>query len=389
MRFKKSSIVGLFLPLLCLSGAGQAADEPVKIGLVIPSTGIFASNGRQISTAIKAFMKVNGETAGGRKVEILTRDDTGSADLAKRLSQELVVRDGVKVLAGFGNTPAALAVAPIATQAKTPQIVMVAATSIIPGKSPYIVRSAQTIPQIASVAGDWAAKNNVKRAISIVSDYGPGIDAEEWFSKRFEAAGGKVLDKIRAPLSSPDFAPFLQKVKDTAPDAVFVFVPTGAGAVFMRQFAERGLAAAGVKLLAMSDVMDDEILNQMGDPAVGAISIGPYSASHASPENKAFLAAFYEANGKEFRPNIVAVSAYDGMKLIYDALNATKGAVDGDALVSAMKGASFNSARGPISIDPATRDIVQNIYVRKVERLNGELWNTEFETIPAVRDPAK
>ena len=389
MRFAKSGIVGFLAALLCLSPAAQAADDAVRIGLVIPTTGIFSSNGRQISTAIKAFMNVNGATAGGRKVEVLTRDDTGSPDLAKRLSQELVIRDHVNFLAGFGNTPTALAVAPIATQAKTPQIVMVAATSIITEKSPYIVRSAQTIPQIAAVAGDWAAKNNIKRAISIVSDYGPGLDAEAWFAKSFEAAGGKVLEKLRAPLASPEFAPFLQKVKDTAPDAVFVFVPTGVGAVFMRQFSDRGLAAAGVKLLAMSDVMDDELLGQMGDAAIGAISIGPYSASHDSAENKAFLEAFYKANDKKFRPNIVAVSAWDGMKLIYDALNATKGANDGEALVNAMKGASLKSARGPISIDPATRDIVQNIYVRKVERINGELWNTEFETMPAVKDPAK
>ena len=389
MRNAGTGIIGILAAMLCLSTAVQAEDDAVKIGLVIPTTGIFSTNGRQISTAVKAFMDVNGATAGGRKVEILIRDDTGSPDLAKRLAQELVVRDHVSFLAGFGNTPAALAVAPIATQARTPQIVMVAATSIIPEKSPYIVRSAQTIPQIAAVAGDWAARNNIKRAVSIVSDYGPGLDAEDWFSKRLEAAGGKVLDKLRAPLASPEFGPFLQRVKDLAPDAVFVFVPTGAGIVFMRQFADRGLAGAGVKLLAMSDVMDDELLNQIGDPAVGAVSIGPYSASHDSAENKAFLAAFYKANNKEFRPNIVSVSAYDGMKLIYDALNATKGATDGDALVNAMKGASFKSARGPIAIDPATRDIVQNIYVRKVERIDGELWNSEFETIPAVRDPAK
>ncbi|HMN71939.1 MAG TPA: ABC transporter substrate-binding protein [Rhodoblastus sp.] len=375
--------------MLCCSSVVQAEDNVVKIGLVIPTTGIFSTNGRQIATAVKTFMSVNGDTAGGRKVEVLIRDDAGSPDLSKRLAQELVIADHVNFLAGFGNTPAALAVAPIATQAKTPQVVMVAATSIIPTRSPFIVRSSQTIPQIASAAGDWAAKHNIKRAISIVSDYGPGLDAEQWFAKSFEAGGGKVLDRLRAPLASPEFAPFLQLVKDKAPDAVFVFVPTGAGAVFMRQFSDRGLKAAGVKLLAMSDVMDDELLNSMGDAAIDAISIGPYSTSHDSPENKAFVDAFYKTNGKEFRPNIVAVSAYDGMKLIYDALNATKGAPDGETLVNAMKGASWNSARGPITIDPATRDIVQNIYVRKVERVNGELWNTEVETIPAVRDPAK
>jgi branched-chain amino acid transport system substrate-binding protein len=266
-------------------------------------------------------------------------------------------------------------------------VVTTASTSIIVDRSPYIVRTIQTIPQIANTVGEWAAKNGVKTAVSMVSDYAPGADAEQWFAKSFERGGGKILEKLRVPLANPDFSPFLQRARDTSPNAVFAFMPAGVGAIFAKQFAERGLDKSGIRIVSMSDVTDDDVLNGMGDPVIGVITGGPYSVAHNSPENEAFVSAFKAANTNR-RPNIVAVSAYDGMELIFRALEATNGATDGDKLVGAMKGLYWQSPRGPVQVDPATRDIVQNIYMRKVERRNGELYNVEFETFPSVKDPA-
>jgi branched-chain amino acid transport system substrate-binding protein len=280
-----------------------------------------------------------------------------------------------------------MAVAPLATEAKVPMIVTVASTSAIVDRSPLIVRTIQTIPQIANVVGAWAAKSAIKNAVTIVSDYAPGHDGEQWFAKSFEQGGGKVLERLRVPLANPDFAPFLQRARDASPEAIFAFVPAGVGAVLAKQFVERGLDKSGIRIVSMSDVMDDDVLNGMGDAVLGVITGGPYSVAHKSPENKAFVDAFKAANGNR-RPNIVAVSAYDGMELLYRALAATKGATDGPALVAAMKGVRWDSPRGPVLIDPDTRDIVQNIYMRKVERQDGELYNIEFETTPAVKDPA-
>ena len=371
---------------LGLVAAAHAAD-PIKIGVIIPMTGTFQSNGSQIEAAIKAYTKAKGDTVAGRRIEFVLRDDRGAPDNAKRLAQELITQDRVSILTGFGTTPAALATAPLATQAKVPQVIMVAATSSIVDKAPYIVRVSQSIPQIASIIGQWAPKSGPKTFVSIVSEYGPGLDAEEWFAKAVEAHGGHVIEKLKVPVASPDFAPFLQRAADAKPDAIFVFVPTGAGGNFMKQFTERGLDQAGMKLVAMSDLTDDDLLNNMGDAALGAVTGGPYSASHDSPENKAFVAQFKAVN-PGMRPNVVAVSAWDALDLIYRAIEATKGDTSGDALIAAMKGQKLDSPRGPISIDPATRDIIQNIYMRKVERHDGELYNMEFETFPNVKDPA-
>jgi branched-chain amino acid transport system substrate-binding protein len=249
------------------------------------------------------------------------------------------------------------------------------------------VRTIQTIPQIANIVGSWAAKNGIENAVSIVSDYAPGYDAEKWFTTSFTKGGGKVIEKLRVPLANPDFSPFLQRARDAAPNAIFAFMPAGVGGIFAKQFAERGLDKSGIKIVSMSDVMDDDLLNGMGNAVLGIISGGPYSVAHKSEKNEAFVKAFKAAN-KNRRPNIVAVSAYDGMELIFRALRATKGAAAGPALVNAMKGMHWESPRGPVQIDPATRDIVQNIYMRKVERQNGELYNVEFETFPAVKDPS-
>ena len=337
---------------------------------------------------MKLFLADHGTEIAGRKVEVILRDDAGVADTTRREAQELVVKEHVNALAGFGLTPLALATAPIATQAKVPMVVMAAATSIITDKSPFIVRTAQVMPQVASTMGSWTAGQGIKKVMTVVSDYGPGLDAETWFTKNFQAAGGEVLGSLRVPLANPDFAPFLQRVKDSQPDAVFVFTPSGYGAVFIKQFIERGLDKTGIRLVALGDVTDDDQLNAMGDVTLGVVTAGPYSAAHPGAVNAKFVSAFKTANGG-MRPNFMAVFGYDGMQALYDAIAKTGGKGDGTALVEAMKGASWESPRGPITIDAKTRDIVQDVYLRRVERKDGELYNIEFGVVAKVRDPAK
>jgi branched-chain amino acid transport system substrate-binding protein len=368
----------------------QAQADTVKIGVILPMTGPSASTGRQIDAAIKLWLAQNGAKAGGKKVEVIVKDDAGVADTTRRLAQELVVNDKVVALAGFGLTPLALATAPIATQSKTPMVVMAAATSSITEASPYIVRTSFTLPQAAVSIAEWAAKNKIKKVVTLVADYGPGNDAEKFFEGRFLLNGGSVLEKLRTPLRSPDFAPVLQKVRDAQTEALFVFLPSGQGAQFMKQFAERGLDKAGIRLIATGDVTDDDQLNDMGDVALGVVTAHHYSASHNSPANKKFVAEFQAVN--KFRPNFMAVGGYDGMRVIFKALDATKGA-GGDALLAAMKGQLFESPRGQILIDAQSRDIVQDIYIRKVERVAGaggdQLFNVEFDKQSSVKDPGK
>ncbi|MBS0520162.1 MAG: ABC transporter substrate-binding protein [Proteobacteria bacterium] len=367
---------------------GAAAQETVKIGLILPMTGQQASTGKQIDAAVKLYQAQHGTTVAGKKVEVILKDDTSVPDVTKRLAQELVVNDKVAFLAGFGITPSALATAPIATQAKVPEIVMAAGTSSITEASPYVVRTSFTLAQSAVPMADWAVKNGLKKVVTLVSDYGPGIDAEKSFSEEFKARGGTIVENLRVPMRSPDFSPVLQKAADAKADALFVFVPSGAGAQFVKQFVERGLDKSGMKLIATGDVTDDDQLNGMGDVMVGVINAHNYSAAHDSAINKAFVSAFKKANGG-MRPNFMAVGGYDGMHLIYEALKKTNGSTDGAKLIAAMKGLGWESPRGQISIDPETRDIVQNIYIRKVEKVGGELYNVEFETIPNVKDPVK
>jgi len=375
--------------VLCASGLAFAeAAPPFKIGLILPMTGQQASTGRQVEAAARLWMAQNGDTVAGRKIQLILKDDTSLPDVTRRVAQELVVNEKVDVLAGFGITPSALAVAPIATQSKTPMVVMAAATSSITEASPYVVRSSFTLPQVSVAMGDWAPKNGIKSVVTLVSDYGPGLDAEKYFSERFLFNGGKVLDKLRVPLRNPDFAPFLQKVRDLKPDALFVFVPSGAGAAVMKQFGERGMDKAGIKLIGTGDVTDDDQLNEMGDVALGVVTSHHYSAAHPSAYNQKFVEAFKKAN-KGLRPNFMAVGGYDGMRLIYEALKKTGGKGGGDALLAGMKGQIFESPRGPVFIDAQTRDIVQNVYLRRVEKKNGELWNIEFDVIKDVKDPGK
>ena len=373
---------------LCAVSSAAVAQETVKIGLILPMTGQQASTGKQVDAAVKLYQAQHGTTVAGKKVEVILKDDTSVPDVAKRLAQELVVNDKVAVLAGFGLTPIALAVAPIATQAKIPEIVMAAGTSSITEASPFIVRTSFTLAQSSVPMAEWASKNGIKKVVTLVSDFGPGLDAEKSFSEKFKADGGIVVENLRVPMRSPDFSPVLQKAADAKADAIFVFVPSGAGAQFVKQFIERGLDKSGIKLIATGDVTDDDQLNGMGDAVIGVINAHNYSANHDSAMNKAYVEAFKKANGG-LRPNFMSVGGYDGMHLIYEALKKTNGATDGDKLLAAMKGMAWESPRGPISIDPETRDIIQNIYVRKVSKVDGELYNVEFATIPNVKDPVK
>lgn len=386
LRASAAAAIALSTGLTVLPAVAQ--DNVFKIGLVLPMTGQQATTGRQIEAAARLYMAQNGDMVSGKKVQLIIKDDTSLPDVTRRLAQELVVNEKVNVLAGMGITPSAMATAPLATQSKTPLVVMAAATSSITEASPYVVRTSFTLPQVSVALADWAPKNGIKKVVTLVSDYGPGIDAEKFFNQRLTFNGGQVTEALRVPLRNPDFAPFLQKVRDAKPDALFVFVPSGAGAAVMKQFLERGMDKAGIKLIGTGDVTDDDQLNDMGDGALGVVTSHHYSAAHPSPMNKKFVEAFEKAN-KGLRPNFMAVGGYDGMRVIYEALKTTKGAGGGDALLAAMKGQIFESPRGKVFIDAQTRDIVQDVYLRKVERVNGQLYNVEFDVIKDVKDPGK
>jgi len=384
----KRVLAGLLAAAALVFAGGASAQETVKVGLILPMTGGQASTGKQIDAAVRLYMQQHGDTVAGRKIEVILKDDGTVPDNTKRLAQELIVNDKVSFIAGFGITPSALAAAPLATEAKVPEIVMAAGTSIITERSPYIARTSFTLAQSSVIIADWAAKNGIKKVVTLVSDYAPGADAQNSFKERFTAAGGQVIEEIKVPLASPDFSPVLQRAADAKPDAIFVFVPAGQGGTFAKQYAERGLEKAGIKLIGPGDVTDDDLLNNMGDAVVGAVTAHHYSAAHPSALNKDFIAAYKKLmNGQ--RPGFMAVSGYDGIHLIYEALKKTGGKTDGDALIAAMKGMKWESPRGPISIDPDTRDIIQNIYIRRVEKVGGELYNVEFATFEAIKDPIK
>src|SRR5215467_13156964 len=374
----------------CMSGSASAQGA-VKLGMIGEFSGPFAQYGQQILGGMKAYMKQNGDTVAGKKIEIVQKDTGGpSPDVAKRLAQELVTRDDVDILVGFGFTPNAFAVAPIATESKKAMVIMNAATSIITTKSNEIVRVSMTLPQVTQPMAIWAAKNGIKKVYTVVSDFGPGIDAEKTFTEAFKKAGGEIVGSVRTPLQNPDFAPFIQRLKDAKPEAVFLFLPAGApGVAFMKGYEERGLKEAGIKLLATGDITDDTVLDTMGAPALGLITSFHYSADHKSPENDAFKKAYTEVSGSKMRPNFMACAGYDGMALIFEALKKTNGSTDADKLLAAMKGAKWVSPRGPVMIDPETRDIVQTVYIRKVEKVGNELYNVEFDKFPDQKDPGK
>ena len=363
------------------------AQEVLKMGISIPMTGAgFNAVGRQLAAAIKLYVQQHGDIVAGRKIEIIVRDDGGVADNARRIVQEMIVNEKVGLL-GIGITPTSLAIAPLVTEAKIPTLVMSSGASITVTKSPYMVRAGFVLGQQSWIMAEWAAKNGSKRVVTLVNDWAPGIEAETAFKTRFIQAGGEIIESIRIPLANPDFAPFLQRIRDSNPDTAFIFFPGPQTGIFAKQFAERGLANSGIKIIGSGDLTDDDGLNTMGDQMLGMVTAGPYSAAHDSALNKAYVSAFEKANN--FRPNFVSLGGYDGMHLIYEALKKTGGNSDGDTLLAAMKGMAWESPRGPMSIDPQTRDVVNNIYIRRVEKINGQLYNTEFATYEAVKDPMK
>jgi branched-chain amino acid transport system substrate-binding protein len=377
--------LGAGIAMAALMRPALAQGQAFRIGLILPMTGPFASTGRQVDAAVKAYLRQHGDSFAGRKVEVLLRDDTGTApDVTRRHAQELATRERVKVLMGFGLTPLALAAAPIATEAKLPMIVTSAATSFIPSRSPFILRTSFSLPLACGPMADWAFRNNIRSVVTLVTDYAPGLDSEKAFKDRFVHNGGQVPVELRTPLRNPDYAPFLQRVRDARPDALFIFVPSGEGAALTKQFAERGLPQAGVKLIGTGDVMDDDILNDMGDSVLGTVTCHHYSAAHDSAENRAFAEAF-GAVAPSMRQNFMAIGGYDGMHLVAEMLKRTSGSDDGERLLTAGKGLSWTSPRGPVTIDATSRDIVQDMYIRRAERRDGQIWNIEFDTIRQVR----
>ena len=377
--------------LALLAAPIAVAQEPVKVGIVAPFSGVAADYGKQMEGGIKAWFRLHGDTVNGRKIQLLIRDTTGpNPEMAKRLAQELVTRDKVDFLAGFGFTPEALAAAPVATEAKTPMIVMNAASSVVTTRSPYIARFSMALPQVSAPMATWAAKNGIKKVYTLVADYAPGVDSEKGFKDAFTAAGGTVVDSVRVPLRNPDFAPFVQRIKDAKPEAVFIFVPAGEQSIaFMKAFEERGLAKEGIKVIATGDLTDDDVLQSMGEPVLGVITSHHYSAAHDSPENKAFVKAFGEVNTELKRPNFMAVGGYDGMAAIAEVVKKLGNTIDGDKAMEILRNIRMTSPRGPISIDPATRDIVQTVYIRRVQKIGNDYYNVEFDRFPDVKDPGK
>ncbi len=384
--------ISLAASALCAFAAFSAyAGQTVKIGLILPMSGPFSDYGNQIDRGVKLYMASHGDTVAGKKVEVLIKDDTGLApETTKRLAQELISHDHVDILAGFGLTPGAMATASIATQGKRPMVVMNAATSSITTKSPYIVRVSHTLPQLSVPMAKWAAGNGIDNVYILVADYAPGIDAQTWFKKTYEGMGKKLSGEVRVPVNSTDFGPFIQRIKDAHPGGVFLFLPPGEATInFMKTWRERGLDKEGVKLLGTGDLTDDSLIEAIGEPALGTITAGHYSAAHDSKLNRDYVAAYRKQFGPDKRANFMSVAGYDGMALIYQVLQKTGGDANAQRFVAAAKGARWESPRGMVAIDPATRDIVQTVYIRRTERVDGHIYNVEFDRFPDQKDPGK
>jgi branched-chain amino acid transport system substrate-binding protein len=363
------------------------AQDAVKIGMSFAMTGAgFNAAGRQAAAGARLYVQQHGNMVAGRKIELLLRDDGGVADNARRLVQEMIVNDKVNIIAG-GITPTVLSYGQLVTQAKIATVVMISGASVTTTASPYYVRTSFILSQASWIMGEWAAKNGSKRVVTLVNEWAPGTEAETAFNRRFTELGGQIVESIRIPLANPDFAPFLQRIRDLNPDTAFIFFPGTQAGIFAKQFAERGLASSGIKIIGPGDLTDDDELNTMGDQMLGLVTAHDYSAAHDSPLNKKYVEDFKKTNN--FRPNFVSTGGYDGMHLIYEALKKTGGNTDGDALLATMKGMRWESPRGMMSIDPETRDIIQDIYIRRVEKINGELWNMEFAKFADVKDPLK
>jgi branched-chain amino acid transport system substrate-binding protein len=376
----------LFSPALDALPAFAQSGPPIKIGLIMTYTGQFTDPAAQMDNGIKLYMKQHGDVVAGKRIEIIRRDSGGAPDVAKRLAQELIVRDNVDILAGFVITPEALTVADLSAQAKKFMVVMNAATSIITTKSPYMTRVSVTLPQNCEQLGTWAFNNGIKKIYTMVSDYGPGHDAEASFQSAFKAAGGEIIGSVRMPLASPDFSAFVQRAKDSDPEGIFIFVPSGAQPpALAKALIERGMDPTKIKLMGQGEIADETALNAMGDRAIGIITAFHYD--YESKTNRDFVKA-YNAEFKR-NPDFFSVGGYDGMRLIYEALKKTGGKADGESLIGAAKGMKWESPRGPMSIDPETRDVVQTVYIRRVEKVNGQLRNVEITKIENVKDPVK
>jgi branched-chain amino acid transport system substrate-binding protein len=380
--------IGGIAAALLISTAANAQNT-VKIGLIMPYSGQFADTATQIDNGVKLYMKQKGETVAGKKIEIIRKDTGGpNPDVAKRLAQELVVRDNVDVLAGFALTPEAMAAADVSAEAKKFMVIMNAATSIITTKSDFSTRTSMTLPMVGATLGNWAYKNGVRKAYTMVADYGPGHDAETSFQNAFKAAGGEIVGSVRMPVANPDFSAFVQRAKDLNPESIFVFIPGGAQpAALGKAFAERQIDPNKVKILSTGEPVDEAALKSMGDIALGRISAWHYDYNLNLPANKEFVKAF----NAEFKrnPDFFAVGGYDGMHLIYESLKKTGGKTDGAALIAAAKGMKWTSPRGPVSIDPETRDVINTIYIRRVQKVGKDLVNVEFDKVENVKDPVK
>ena len=376
-----------------VSLTAPAAAQTIKIGFITVSSGLNASLGEYMEKGVRLYMKLHEKNLPpGVQIELIPRDAGGpNPDRAKQLAQELIVRDKVQLLTGVVFTPNALAIAPLVTEAKVPFVIMNAGTAVISTRSPYIARVSFTLWQSSLPMGTWAAKK-FKTAYVAVSDFGPGHDAQEAFTKGYTDAGGKIVGSVRMPLQNPDFAPYMQRIKDAKPEALFVFIPAGKQATaIMKAFGELGLDKAGIKLIGPGDITTDDELPNMGDVPLGVLTVFHYSAAADRPANKAFVAAWKKEYGQKSNPNFLAVGGWDGMDAIYYAIREQRGKIDPDKTMELLRRyTNPNSPRGPIAIDPETRDIVQNEYLREVRKVGGQLANIEVETVAtALKDPWK
>jgi branched-chain amino acid transport system substrate-binding protein len=364
------------------------AQQTVKVGLIMTYSGQFTDPAAQMDNGIKLYIKQHGDVVAGKKIEIIRRDTGGAPDAAKRLAQELIVRDNVDILAGFVITPEALAVADLSAEAKKFMVVMNAATSIITTKSPYITRVSLTLPQNCEQLGTWAFRNGIRKVYTMVSDYAPGHDAEASFQGAFKAAGGEIVGAVRMPVTTVDFSPFVQRVKDQDPEAIFVFIPGGSQPpALAKALIERGIDPKKIRVMGQGEIAEESALAGMGDAAIGIVTAFHYDYNHQSQTNADFVKA-YNAEFKR-NPDYFSVGGYDGMHLVYEALKKNGGRADGEGLIAAAKGMKWESPRGPMSIDPETRDVIQTIYIRRVEKVNGQLRNVEIEKFENVKDPVK
>jgi branched-chain amino acid transport system substrate-binding protein len=374
---------------LILAGAPAHAQQPIKIGIILAYSGQFADPSAQMDNGIKLYMKQHGETVAGRKIELIRKDTGGIApDIAKRLAQELIVREGVDLLAGFALTPNALAAGDVSAQAKKFMVNMNAATAIITTKSPYMVRTSFTVPQLNETLGAWAYRTGVRKVYTMVSDFGPGHDGEAAFHKGFKDAGGEIVGAVRYPVATQDFAAFIQRAKDINPEAIYIWTPGGPQpAAIGKALAERGIDPRKTKVLGQGELTSEDALKSMGEAGLGIITSFHYDYNHDSAPNKRFVKEYRDAFGRN--PDMFSAGAYDGMHVIYETLKKTQGKSDGEALIGAAKGMKWESPRGPMSIDPETRDVIQTVYIRRVEKVGGALVNVEFDKIDNVKDPFK